>query len=207
VNCYSCDAAATNACKRCARPYCDDHGNAQYCADCLKPASALPSFNLYRGSLLVMLVGTAVAIVLIMRPPSETKGASPVIVGRSSPTATITGETPTAGVTTGTPQPEGSAIAASGTPGASATPGAQATPGTPTTPVAAETPAPSPTASPFNEYVVQEGDSVASIAEAMLSPGDDLTAFENAIIALNNLDATDPILHPGQKLLLPKPTA
>jgi hypothetical protein len=67
VNCYACDQAAINACKRCAKPYCDDHGNAQYCADCLKPASALPSFNLYRGALLAMLVGTALAVVLLIR--------------------------------------------------------------------------------------------------------------------------------------------
>jgi len=202
VNCYSCDAAATNVCKRCARPYCDDHGNAQYCADCLKPASALPSFNLYRGSLLVMLVGTAVAVVLIMRPPGETKGASPVIVGRSSPTATVAGGTPVASASPGTPQPEGSTTPASGTPASSETPG---TPATSTTPGAGETPAPSPTQSPFNEYIVQEGDSVAGIAEAMLPAGDDLTAFENAIISLNGLDASNPILQPGQKLLLPKP--
>lgn len=201
MNCYSCDASATNVCRRCARPYCEDHGNAQYCADCLKPASALPSFNLYRGSLLVMLVGTAVAIVLIMRPPGESKGASPVIVGRSSPTATASSGTPAAAET---PATTASAPAGSETPGTPTTPAA-GTPGATGTPAAAETPAPTATPSPFNEYVVQDGDSVASIAEAMLTPGDDLTAFENAIINLNGLDTTNPILHPGQKLLLPKP--
>ncbi|HXK34822.1 MAG TPA: hypothetical protein VNM91_12510, partial [Dehalococcoidia bacterium] len=75
MNCYACDGTATNACKRCAKPYCDDHGNATYCAECLQPASALPSFNLYRGALLVMLVGSAVAVFLLVRPPGETTSA------------------------------------------------------------------------------------------------------------------------------------
>ena len=194
MNCYSCDAAAVNACKRCARPYCEDHGNAQYCADCLQPSSALPSFNLYRGSLLVMLVGTALAVVLIMRPPGETKGASPVIAGRLSPTATVSGGTPQPSVAAETPKATTSAAAGSTTPGTT-TP-ASGTPG------ASGTPAPAATAA-FGTYTVQDGDTVSGIAQSLLPPGVDIVAFENAIINLNNLDANDPILHPGQTLLLP----
>ncbi|MBF6601206.1 MAG: LysM peptidoglycan-binding domain-containing protein [Dehalococcoidia bacterium] len=174
-----------NACKRCARPYCEEHGNTQYCAVCLEPASALPSFNLYRGSLLVMLVGTALAVVLIMRPPGETGGASPVIAGRLSPTATASGGTPQPSVAAATPQATTTAgTPASGTPAAGETPGVAATPA-------------------FGTYVVQAGDSVAGIAQALLPPGDDITAFERAIINLNNLQGPDPVLQPGQTLLLP----
>ncbi|MHB8375882.1 MAG: LysM peptidoglycan-binding domain-containing protein [Dehalococcoidia bacterium] len=201
MNCYSCDAAPINVCKRCAKPYCEDHGNAQYCADCLQPASALPSFNLYRGSLLVMLVGTALAVVLIVRPPGETKGAVPVIVGRSSPTATAASGTPRPTVPAETPQATVSAQSGAGTPSGSSTPGG--TPSPAGTPAGGATPA--ATQSPFNEYVVQSGDSVASIAQAHLAPGDSIVAFQNAIISLNGLSGTNPVLHPGQTLLLPKP--
>jgi hypothetical protein len=109
VDCYSCGDAAINACKRCARTYCEDHGNAQYCAECLRPESALPSFNLYRAALLTMLAGTALAVFLIVRPPGESGSASPVLVGRSNPTPdsnddepTIAAQTP---VVTNTPRP------------------------------------------------------------------------------------------------------
>jgi len=61
MNCYACANEATSQCKRCGRPYCDAHGDA-LCAECLKPASALPSYTLYRGSLLALLVGTAFAL-------------------------------------------------------------------------------------------------------------------------------------------------
>lgn len=178
MNCYACDQTAVIACKRCAKPYCEDHGNQQYCSDCLHPASALPSFNLYRGALLTMLVGTALAVFLLVRPPGETKGAVPVVVGRSSPTPTVAGEQPQTPVPQ-TPQPTSTAA--------------------PTTPTAA----PSPTASPFLEYVVQEGDSLFSIAEAHVPAGDDLSAYVEAIANLNGLDIDNPALSIGDTILLP----
>jgi LysM repeat protein len=198
VNCYSCDAAAINVCKRCSRPYCADHGNALYCSDCLKPESALPSFNLYRGALLLMLVGTALAVVLIVRPPGETKGAAPVIAGKVTPTATASGGTAVASVTVQTPD-------TTTTPGTTTPIGDQTTtPAADTTVAASETAGPvgTPTAA-YRTYTVQDGDSIASIAEQLVSPGDNLSAFEDAIITLNNLQGPDPILHPGQQLLIP----
>lgn len=167
-----------NACKRCAQPYCGEHGNAQYCADCLRPASALPSFNLYRGALLTMLVGTAVAVFLIVRPPGETNSASPILVGRAVPTESSGNPTPSA---------------------AAETPRATATPSTPT-------PEPSPTESPFGEYIVEDGDTLISIAEANLPAGDDSFAFAQAIANLNGLDFDNPLINVGDTLLLPKPT-
>jgi hypothetical protein len=176
VNCYSCGQPATAACRRCAKDYCEEHGNAQYCADCLRPASALPSFNLYRGALLTMLIGTALAIFLLLRPPGETRGA-PVIVGQSTPT------------------PRGSG----------ATPEPTLPPRTPLATQAATSPtaAPSPTENPFREYVVQDGDTLFSIAEAQLPAGDDLSAYVQAIATLNRLDPETAVLSVGQVIQLP----
>ena len=176
MNCYACDHPAINACKRCAKPYCDDHGNDRFCSDCLQPASALPSFRLYNAALLAMLAGTALAVYLILRPPGEGSGSSPVVVGRITPAAaggaqTVAAETPAA------------TAAATRTPGADAT----ATP------------------SPFRVHVVAEGDTVFSIAEENLAPGDDLVAFIAAIATLNDLDLETDILEVGQSILLPPP--
>lgn len=180
MNCYACETAAVNACRRCARPYCGEHGNDSYCATCLEPASALPSFNLYRGALLTMLVGTAVAVFLLVRPPGETTSA-PVVVGRLTATATAEGEQTTI--------PAETPAEATRTP-------------QPTTPP----PAPSPTAPPapaYREYVIQDGDTLYDIAEATIAPGDDLDAYARAIANLNQLDFDAPILTVGSTLLLP----
>jgi LysM repeat protein len=202
VDCYSCNQPAINACKRCAKPYCEEHGNTAYCAECLRPSSALPSFNLYRGALLVMLVGTAVAVLLILRPPGESTGASPVVVGRSTPTATAASGTPQPTVAAATPGTTDTSIP--GTPGADETP--NATPGAGGTPAATASAAtPGATESPFNEHVVVPGDTLLGIAEANLAPGDDLVAFAQAIASLNGLDYNNPNLTIGQTLLLPKP--
>lgn len=198
VDCYSCEQPATNACKRCARPYCDDHGNATYCAGCLQPSSALPSFNLYRGTLLALLVGTAVAVFLILRPPGQTRGAAPVAVGKSTPTATAAGGAVQATVAAKTPEttttPDGTVEA--GTPGAATgTPEGSATTGA----------TPAGTVSPFNEHVVVSGDTLLGIAQDNLPPGDDVVEFARAIAALNDLDYENPNLRIGATLLLPKP--
>src|SRR3990172_10866643 len=115
MNCYACANEATSQCKRCGRPYCDAHGDA-LCAECLKPASALPSYTLYRGSLLALLVGTAFALWLLVRPPGDS-GESPMTVVL--------------------PQQEEQAATAT-------IPAATSTPGPPVTPTAAATATPSP---------------------------------------------------------------
>jgi hypothetical protein len=195
VNCYTCDQPAVNACKRCAKPYCEDHGNATYCAGCLRPASALPSFNLYRGALLVMLVGTAVAVFLVVRPPGETKGAPPVVVGKTTATpgngqdvATLAPSTPVTG---------------QGTPAGTATPSTDETPSG--IPRGTTTPRASATPSPYGEYTVVDGDTLFDIAKANLPPGDDPVSFAKAIAVLNGLDYDAPVLPIGKKLALPKP--
>jgi len=199
VDCYSCEQPAINACKRCAKPYCEDHGNATYCADCLRPSSALPSFNLYRGALLTLLVGTAIAVYLILRPPGESNNSAPVVVGKSTATPTASAGTPQPTVAAQTPQ-----VTPSETPG---TPGTgTATIGTPGTGTAAAgTPTPAGTESPFLVHIVVEGDTLFGIAEANLPPGDDVTSYARAIAVLNGLDFSNPSLRIGQQLALPRP--
>jgi len=106
MNCYACANEATSQCKRCGRPYCDTHGDA-LCAECLKPASALPSYTLYRGSLLALLVGTAFALWLLVRPPGGSEESSPVVLPqqeKATATATVMAATATPSrLTTPTP--------------------------------------------------------------------------------------------------------
>lgn len=191
MNCYSCENAAINACKRCAKTYCEQHGNATYCAECLEPASAMPSFNLYRGALLVMLVGTAVAVFLLVRPPGETDSAPPVVVGRSTPTLTP------AGGASSTQVPSGEDTQTPGTP-----PQADGTES-----ATGETPTPEPTTdsepATFREYVVVEGDTLFGIAEATMAPGDDLAAYAEAIANLNGWTTETAELVPGETISLP----
>jgi hypothetical protein len=144
-----------------------------------------------------MLVGTALAVVLIIRPPGETKGAAPVIAGRVTPTATVSGGTPVPSVAAQTPGPTTTPGTATAAGAATTTPPADQT-------VTSGTPAPVPTPTvAYRTYTVQDGDSVASIAEQLVAPGDNLSAFEDAIMNLNNLQGPDPILHTGQQLLIP----
>jgi LysM repeat protein len=84
MKCYSCSNEAVKECRRCGRLYCDEHGD-ELCGECLKPAGALPSFLLYRGSLLALLLGTAVAFWLLLKPPEESSKSQINIV---EPTAT-----------------------------------------------------------------------------------------------------------------------
>lgn len=162
----------------------------------------MPSFNLYRGSLLVLLVGTAIAVLLLVRPPSGGSSAPDVTVARVTPTAESGDEN--------TPEPETTpqseeTPAAGGTPGATA-PAGEETPGAETTPSADSTAGPEPTegaAVTFRDYVVQEGDTLFSIAENNMPPGDDLVAYVEAIAVLNSSTVDTMVLVPGETILLP----
>lgn len=180
MNCYACSNEATRQCKRCARVYCDAHGG-DLCAECLRPSSALPSFNLYRGSLLALLAGTAVAVWLLVQPPGDS-GESVVSLVQLTPSS--------------------NAVPAVGTPRPLPT-------STPGTPLATRTPPATATASPPApgepiEYTVTEGDSLLSIASFFLPPGEELTAFATRIAELNGLDPNDPVIMPGDVLLIPR---
>jgi len=181
MECYACSNQATRQCRRCARVYCEVHGG-DLCAECLSPASALPSFNLYRGSLLALLVGTAVALWLLVRPPGP-GDAQEVVITELTPTPIVTEVESTPGPAT--PVPTARTPAAGGSP-------------TPST-----SPTPEQTAEP-REYIVQEGDTLTAIAERFAPPGVDPFQYAALIVAASDslVSAEDP-LQPGQVLVLP----
>lgn len=67
--CFACENEAQQQCQRCQRLYCENHGD-NLCGECLNPASAVPSPAIYRGSLLALIVGTAVVAWLLLAPPA-----------------------------------------------------------------------------------------------------------------------------------------
>jgi hypothetical protein len=177
MQCYACDHQATRQCRRCARVYCELHGG-DLCAECLSPASSLPSFNLYRGSLLALLVGSAVALWLIVRPPGSSSGDQIL----------LTELTPTPGITrTTTATPAGTAVA---TPTV-----AEAPTSTAVAPPAA-TPGPRP-------YVVQDGDTLIGIATTFAPPGLDPYVYAQQIAAASGLSDISQPISVGQTLTLP----
>jgi LysM repeat protein len=93
----------------------------------MAPEAATPSASMYRGSILALILGTAVVVFLLVRPP-ESKSAADTVrplatattsIGATA-TATRPGGTPTA-ARTNTPVPGSATPAGSATPGASAT--------------------------------------------------------------------------------------
>src|SRR6266508_916339 len=120
MTCFACEQEPTQQCPRCGRPYCDDHGE-ELCDVCLHPASGMPSFSLYRGSLLALLIGTALAVYVFLQPnSSEGESALRPIVITPTPAAVRGLSTPGSG---GATQPAGATQAAGGntTPGLVAT--------------------------------------------------------------------------------------
>ena len=184
MECYACENEATRQCRRCARVYCELHGG-DLCAECLSPASTLPSFNLYRGSLLALLVGTAIALWLLVRPPGSGGGEDVVII-EATPTTAATR-------VIRTPTEE------AGTPGAT-TPTVAGTPGAETPP--AETPQPTATAGP-QTYVVQTGDTLLGIAERFAPVGVAPLTYAEQIAAASGLASINESITTGQTLVLP----
>lgn len=191
MECYACSNEAARQCRRCSRLYCEVHGG-DLCAECLSPASSLPSFNLYRGSLLALLVGTAIAIWLLVRPPGSGNG-SEVVISQLTPSPIVTEV-----VATGTATPPS-------TPDLQATAGVGRTPAVNTTPTPRATQRPQATDTPAAQtYVVQSGDTLYGIADQFAPPGVDPVAYAAQIAAANNLgDLSSAIINPGQTLVLP----
>jgi len=73
------------------------------------------------------------------------------------------------------------------------------------TPSRLTTPTPAATATPTTrEYVVQENDTLSTIAERFKPPDQNVVDFIREIAQVNNLgDPDTAVLHPGQTLIIP----
>lgn len=138
--CHYCEQPAEAQCPTCGRLYCADHGD-DVCVRCLSPQSAVPSAAVYRGSILTLVVATALAGYLIISPPADDSNGSEARTAPATPTAEPTQQQQA----TPTPTMEG------GTPEATTTTGA--TPGTTGTPPSGQT------------HTVVDGDTLSGIAE------------------------------------------
>lgn len=175
MECFRCDQPAEQECARCGVLYCDEHGDG-LCERCLDPALALPSYRIYRGSLVALLVGSVFAVWLLVRPVGGEGDAPPAALAAVIPSATAQ--------SAGTRTPSASATPV---PGASATPTAAATPVA--TPAAART------------YTVKPGDTLYGIAE-QFRQGAPLQAYLLRLLEANNLTENS-IIAPGNTLRVP----
>jgi LysM repeat protein len=185
ITCFACDKEPTQQCPRCGRPYCDDHGE-ELCDACLEPASGVPSFTLYRGSLLALLVGTALAVWLLVQPSNADEDSSrPQVV---TPTAVVgQATTPDAGATNGAGgTPEG------GTPATPSTTG--------TRPAGTTTPGTTPPAG-TTTYTVQSGDTLSGICQTVKPASMSVDECVTLVRSLNSLSSDS--IATGQTLRVP----
>ena len=148
----------------------------------MDPALALPSYRVYRGSLLALLAGTVFAVWLLVRPPQTTDADGPV-------PPPLAGVIPTS---TATQAPDDQATVV-----VTATP----------TPTLTPTPTPEATAAPAaeprpREHTISEGDTLFSIALLYLPRSKDVLTFVEEIAALNELADADSIML-GQVIRIP----
>lgn len=187
MECFRCDQDAAFECSRCGELYCEAHGDS-LCERCQDPTLALPSYRVYRGSLLALLIGSVFAVWLLVRP----SGGNDLDAAERA-TSVLPAATAAATVT---PDPDdqtaGAAPAATATPVATATPAVAAT--------ATPTPEPEPE---FIEYTVAAGDTLSSIAARFLPPGEGLEAFSQRIAELNQLPDLG-LVRLGETLQIPR---
>lgn len=173
MQCFKCDQDAVQECPRCGALYCDDHGGT-LCDRCMDPVLAVPSYRVFRGSLAALLVGSVVAVWLLVLPPGAADGDRPPssiagIVQTVTPPAATPTATPATGTATGTGTPEGGS-GPDGEATASPTPTATATP----------TPTPTPTPEPEGTtYTVESGDTLTGIARQFDSTADEIQRANN----------------------------
>ncbi len=172
VQCYACDLEAVAECPRCGVLFCGDHGEA-LCVRCMDPNLALPSYRIYRGSLLALLVGSVFAVWLLVLSPdnADSDGPSgslaevlpratatlvPLVKSTSTPVSAAVVPTPLVARATPEPTPE-------------------------------PTPGPTATSGVAEEYIVQPGDSMTAIVERFIAPGGDEEAFLDRIVEFNEI--------------------
>ncbi|HXH20551.1 MAG TPA: LysM peptidoglycan-binding domain-containing protein [Dehalococcoidia bacterium] len=191
LTCYACEREPAAQCPRCGRPYCEEHGE-DFCNVCLDPSSGVPSVNLYRGSLLALVVGAGLAIWLILQPGGDNA------VSALRPLEATRTPAPAGALTT---PPPGSGTQAAATPQVTAAPGTPR----PTTPAgaASPTPATSPGAN-AGVYVVQSGDTLSAICETRIRrpAGMSVPDCVDQIKSLNGL--TSDVISIGQQLRVPQ---
>ena len=149
------------------------------------PERATPSAWAYRGSIAALVLGSFLALFLVLRPPESKSQAE--LVRPAAPTAE-----PTA-----TPEPTATATPAPTTP-VPTTP-VPTTPA-PTTPVATPTPAATPTPTPpaaAFDYEIVPGDTLSDIAESFGTSVADILAL-NPGLDPNTLQIGQIILVPHQ---------
>ncbi|HLA19058.1 MAG TPA: LysM domain-containing protein [Dehalococcoidia bacterium] len=173
MDCYLCDNEASQRCPRCGNPFCGDHGE-DLCADCLNPVNAAPSGAVFRASLLAMLLGSVLALWLLIRPPGLPGDSAEIAIPQASPqpiTPAAVSPTPTPPVASATTEP---------------------------TPVPTAVPTPTPTEAPPApiEYTVVDGDTWSGIAEAYGIDAESLAAYNGLTL--------DDFLQPGQVLTIPQ---
>jgi LysM repeat protein len=180
MECYACDQEAIQRCSRCGNAYCADHGDdptvsggEAFCTDCLDPANATPSGTVFRASLIGLFVASVLALWLLIRPPSLPSESSGALQPLPTPS-------PVALPTEASPSPVA-------TPEATAPPPPQETP--------APTEAPPPTEI---EYVIQDGDTVSSVAAANGISYLDLLEYNG----MTEEDAQ--LLNPGDVIRIPQ---
>ncbi|MCK9518513.1 MAG: LysM peptidoglycan-binding domain-containing protein [Dehalococcoidia bacterium] len=169
--CHYCNRPAEQECHTCGRLYCRMHGE-DVCLRCMAPESAAPSAAIYRGSVLALLAGTAIAIFLLVRPP-ESESAPDNVRTLPSPTTSI------------------SATATPTSPGAAPVETVTAEPTPETTPTA------SPTPEGEQTYTVQSGDTLEEIAEQF---GTDVATLQslNPGVTAENLQAGETLVVPAR---------
>ena len=151
------------------------------------PERAAPSVWAYRGSIAALVLGSFLALFLVLRPPESESRAEPV---RAVATATPTAE-PAATPEPATPTPRPTPVRAT------------AVPTTPEpTPVATREPTPEPEPTPAPEAATDQYEVVAG--DTLLGIALDLDVTLDSILELN------PGLHPdelqiGQIILVPRP--
>ena len=192
VECFRCEIEAVNECPRCGAVYCDAHGET-LCARCQDPSLALPSYMVYRGSLVALLVGSLFAVWLLILPSA---GADQV-----GPPSSLAGIVPAPGqsVASSPTTTPAASVSDPSTPSAGSEPTAEPTP----EPTAEATPeaTPEPDADPIR-HVVTEGDSLFAIAAQYATQGSDVFEYQNQIQAFNNISDPRTIVI-GQVILVP----
>ena len=157
------------------------------------PELIAPSAMAYRGSLVALVLGSFVALFLVLRPPASESVAEPV---RSAPAAT---PVPTVAPAPSPPPASTSAATPAATPRPAATPVATPEPAPSPSPAATPEPTPAPEPGAVVEHRVADGETLWSISQ--------LYGVTIADIEALNPDLDASLLQIGQVVFIPAGTA